>query len=94
MLARAAASAAAGVTPPSSPRALPIGIDEARLEPVHLDFDAEPHLLCFADGESGKTNLLRLLSRGITDQLTPEQARIVLLDYRRTLLGQIPDSHR
>ena len=56
--------------------------------------DAEPHLLCFADGESGKTNLLRLLSRGITDQLTPEQARIVLLDYRRTLLGQIPDSHR
>jgi len=93
VLARGTALAAAGVARPSSPHALPIGVDEARLEPVYLDFDAEPHLLCFADGESGKTNLLRVLSRGITGQLAPEQARIVLVDYRRTLLGQVPASH-
>jgi S-DNA-T family DNA segregation ATPase FtsK/SpoIIIE len=93
LLAKGAAPAAVGVARPTSPHALPIGVDETRLEPVHLDFDAEPHLLCFADGESGKTNLLRVLSRGITGQLAPEQARIVLVDYRRTLLGQVPASH-
>ena len=93
LLARRTALTAAGTLPPSTPHALPIGVDEARLEPVYLNFDAEPHLLCFADGESGKTNLLRVLTRGLTQQLSPEQARIVLIDYRRTLLGQVPDSH-
>jgi len=43
--------------------------------------------------ESGKTNLLRVLARGLTQQLSPERARVVLIDYRRTLLGQVPDSH-
>jgi S-DNA-T family DNA segregation ATPase FtsK/SpoIIIE len=84
---------AAGDQPPS-PLAVPIGVDEARLEPVWLDFADDPHLLCFADGESGKTNLLRVIARGLTDRLAPEQARIVLLDYRRTLLGVVPDTHR
>jgi S-DNA-T family DNA segregation ATPase FtsK/SpoIIIE len=78
---------------PTSPHALPIGVDEARLEPVLLDFAAESHLLCFADGESGKTNLLRILAEGITTRMTPEQARLVVVDYRRTLLGQVPPSH-
>lgn len=77
-----------------SDRAVPIGVDEARLEPVWLDFAEEPHLLCFADGESGKTNLLRVLARGLTDRLPPDRARVVLLDYRRTMLGVVPDSHR
>jgi len=82
--------------PPESGRRgelLPIGVDEVGLEPVHLDFRAEPHLLCFADGESGKTALLRLIARGLTDRLPPERARIVLLDYRRTLLGAISPAH-
>ncbi|GAA5146932.1 type VII secretion protein EccC [Pseudonocardia eucalypti] len=76
-----------------SPHVLPIGVDEARLEPVLLDFDADPHLICLADDESGKTNLLRVLAGGVVRGLDPERARIVLVDYRRTLLGQVPDSH-
>jgi S-DNA-T family DNA segregation ATPase FtsK/SpoIIIE len=72
---------------------LPIGVDETGLEPVYLDFRAEPHLLCFADGESGKTALLRLIARGLADRLPPERARIVLIDYRRTLLGAISPAH-
>ena len=84
---------AAGHRAPS-PGAVPICVDEARLEPVWLDFADDPHLLCFADGESGKTNLMRVIARGLTDRLSPEQARIVLLDYRRTLLGVVPESHR
>ena len=75
------------------PHLVPIGLSEANLAPMHLDFDAEPHFLCFADGESGKTNLLRLVATGIVERFTPAQARIILVDYRRTLLGQITTDH-
>ncbi|GAA3245650.1 type VII secretion protein EccC [Pseudonocardia petroleophila] len=72
---------------------LPIGVDEERLALVQLDVAAEPHLLCFADAESGKTTLLRLLARGIVERFRPAEARIVVVDHRRTLLGAVPDSH-
>jgi len=75
------------------PHLIPIGVNEAGLAPMYLDFEAEPHFLCFADGESGKTNLLRLIATGIVARFTPQQARIILVDYRRTLLGQITSEH-
>lgn len=75
------------------PQLIPIGINEAELAPVYLDFAAEPHFLCFADGESGKTNLLRTIARGIVDRATPDQARIVLVDYRRSMLGFLESEH-
>ncbi|TQM15384.1 type VII secretion protein EccCa [Pseudonocardia kunmingensis] len=73
--------------------ALPLGVDEEHLARVELDAAAEPHLLCFADAESGKTALLRLLAHGVTTRYAPEQARIVLVDHRRTLLGAVPATH-
>ncbi|MDN5857734.1 MAG: type VII secretion protein EccCa [Pseudonocardia sp.] len=72
---------------------LPLGVDEDALAMVQLDTGAEPHLVAFADAESGKTNLLRLLARGIVDRYPPERARIVVVDHRRTLFGEVPDSH-
>ncbi|MGH3868639.1 MAG: type VII secretion protein EccCa [Pseudonocardiaceae bacterium] len=75
------------------PQVIPIGINEAELATVSLDFAAEPHFLCFADGESGKTNLLRTIARGIVDRATPEQARMVIVDYRRTMLGFVESDH-
>lgn len=74
-------------------RLVPIGLNEDALAPVYLDFDAEPHFLCFADGESGKTALLRTVLRGIAERYSPQQARIVLVDYRRTLLGFASTEH-
>ncbi|MEJ3653951.1 type VII secretion protein EccCa [Actinomycetes bacterium KLBMP 9759] len=74
-------------------RGIAIGIDEERMERVEIDFTAEPHLLCFADAESGKTSLLRLLVAGLVAAHPPEDARIVLVDHRRTMLGVVPDSH-
>ncbi|TCK20367.1 type VII secretion protein EccCa [Pseudonocardia endophytica] len=71
---------------------IPIGIDEDRLATVELDPD-EPHLLCFADAESGKTALLRAVAHGICATRTPDRARIVVIDPRRTLLGAVPDTH-
>ncbi|MFF0148345.1 S-DNA-T family DNA segregation ATPase FtsK/SpoIIIE [Amycolatopsis sulphurea] len=66
---------------------VPFGVSEEDLSPVYLDFDAEPHFFAFADGESGKTNLLRQIARGIAERYTAQQGVILLVDYRRTMLG-------
>ena len=71
---------------------VPLGLDE-RFAPVHHDFAARPHLLCFGDAECGKTALLRLMAHGIVARFSPEQARIVVVDPRRTLLDAVPASH-
>jgi len=75
------------------PHLIPIGINEAQLATVSLDFAAEPHFMCFADGECGKTNMLRTIARGIVHRCAPEQARIVMVDYRRTMLGFLESDH-
>ncbi|MGR6317677.1 type VII secretion protein EccCb [Micromonospora soli] len=72
---------------------VPIGLDESALAPVHLDLAGEPHLTVFGDAECGKTNLLRLIARGIAERYTPAQARLVIADYRRGLLGAVEGEH-
>ncbi|MET8854268.1 type VII secretion protein EccCa [Amycolatopsis sp. NPDC004625] len=66
---------------------IPIGVNEEDLQPIYLDFNAEPHFYAFADGESGKTNLLRQIARGISERYTAKEGLILLVDYRRTMLG-------
>ena len=72
---------------------VPIGIDEDELAPAYLDFGTEPHLLVFADGESGKTNLLRTICTQLMARTTPQQAKFIVADYRRTLLGVVEGDH-
>ncbi|AEW96872.1 MULTISPECIES: type VII secretion protein EccC [Streptomycetaceae] len=74
-------------------RGVAIGIDENDLEPVFIDFDTDPLFLVYGESESGKTALLRLLVKQISERWTPEEALIVVGDYRRGLLGAVPDSH-
>ncbi|MEV4124634.1 type VII secretion protein EccCa [Nocardia sp. NPDC049707] len=64
-----------------------IGLGESELEPVILDFDAQPHFMAFADVECGKTTLLRNIVMGLAENSTSEEARVILIDYRRTMLG-------
>jgi S-DNA-T family DNA segregation ATPase FtsK/SpoIIIE len=68
---------------------IPIGVNEDELAPVYLDFDADSHFYALMDGESGKTNLLRTIVTGITERYTSSEALILLIDYRRTMLGYI-----
>ncbi|MGX1806387.1 type VII secretion protein EccCa [Nocardia sp. NPDC055321] len=68
----------------------PLGIDEAELAPVYLDFAAGPHFVAIGDSESGKTTLLRSIVRSICAANTPDQARVIMGDYRRTMLGTVP----
>ena len=72
---------------------VPFGIDEDELAPVYLDFAAEPHLLVFAEGESGKTTLLRTICTEILARNTPAQAKLIIGDYRRTMLGVVETDH-
>jgi len=68
---------------------LPIGLAEQDLGPVLLDVNADPHFLLFGESECGKTAFLRMLTHRITEAYTPEQARIVIVDYRRGLLDVV-----
>ncbi len=80
-------------TPVGTGLELPLGIAEADLRPVTVDFGTEPHLVAYGDSECGKSSLLRSVAESITRRFTPEQARIVLIDYRRSLLGTITTEH-
>lgn len=73
---------------------LPLGIDQDALEPVWHDFSRTPHLIVVGDTESGKTNMLRSITEGITTRYTPSEAKIIAVDYRRTLVDTIPEEYR
>ncbi|MBT8227407.1 MAG: type VII secretion protein EccCa [Dactylosporangium sp.] len=72
---------------------IPIGIAEHDLGPVFLDVDAEPHCLLLGDLECGKSSFLRGVARAITERYSPAEARVLLVDYRRSLLGAVPPEH-
>ncbi|GAB3245718.1 type VII secretion protein EccCa [Nocardioides dilutus] len=70
-----------------------VGIDEKDLAPVMLDPAHEPHLLVLGDSGSGKSGILRTLAQEIMRTRTPAQAQILLVDYRRALLGEVPEDY-
>ncbi|WKX72917.1 type VII secretion protein EccCa [Streptomyces sp. XD-27] len=74
-------------------RGVAIGIDEMNLKPVFVDFDTDPLFAVYGETESGKTALLRLLIKQLTERYTPEEALFVVGDYRRSLLECVPEPH-
>ena len=84
---------AAELPAPTGPR-IPFGIDENALATVSADFGADPHFLIIGDTECGKSNLLRLFVGGLTTTFTPKDARILFIDYRRSLLDASDIPHR
>jgi DNA segregation ATPase FtsK/SpoIIIE, S-DNA-T family len=71
-----------------------LGWDEKRLQPVWHDFAHTPHLLVFGDGETGKTNALRLLAASIVSRYSPAEVRILLGDPGRALHDLVPPAYR
>ncbi len=72
---------------------IPIGIDEDELAPAYINFADQPHFLIFGDGEGGKTTLLRNIVEGIMASNSPDHAKIIVGDYRRTMLGVVEGPH-
>jgi len=79
--------------PDEADRRLLLGVHERDLGPVGLDVDAEPHLLLLGDGRSGKSSALRAYAHEVMRTRTPAQAQLVVVDYRRSLLGEVPEDH-
>ena len=80
--------------PPHAAPGVPIGIAEADLGPVLLDLaGGDPHFLVFGDTGSGKTSFLRTFIDGIAATSSAWETRIVLFDYRRSLLGAVPEDY-
>jgi DNA segregation ATPase FtsK/SpoIIIE, S-DNA-T family len=73
---------------------LPVGISEADLRQVDVDFASDPHFLLFGDAECGKSSFLRALATSIMHRFTPEEARIILVDFRRSLVDLPESEHR
>lgn len=72
---------------------IPFAIDELELKPVMFDPKAEPHMVLYGAPECGKSTVVRTLLQGIATRYTPDEARILLLDYRRSHLGLLPEDH-
>ncbi|WP_269858425.1 type VII secretion protein EccCa [Streptomyces sp. RPT161] len=77
------------------PRRVPIGVDQTALAPVLLDlFDRDQHLLVLGDDECGKTNLLRLIARGLLERYSDEELVFAVMDPRRGLREVVPEPYR
>ncbi|MDQ4215254.1 type VII secretion protein EccCa [Microbacterium sp. ASV81] len=87
---RALAARNAGGT---EPREILLGIDEANLAPFSIDPVAEPLLYLYGDADSGKSSMLRGVVHEITRLYGPNEAKIFVVDYRRALLGEIPQDY-
>ena len=72
---------------------LPFGLSEADLGPAYLDIADHPHAIAVGAPRSGRSNFLRVLCRSITSLYRPEEAQILVLDPRRTLLGVVQGPH-
>ncbi|MET9886709.1 type VII secretion protein EccCa [Streptomyces sp. NPDC006430] len=85
---------AAELPAPEGDLRIAIGLDEERLAPVWHDFAENPHLIVVGDNESGKTAMLRLVAKAITDRYTPAEAKVLVVDYRRGLIEAVPEEYR
>lgn len=72
-------------------KAVLLGVDEARLEPVEFDLGEHNHLYVLGDTEKGKSNVLRLIARDVMRAKEPQEAQFFLVDFRRSLLQEVPD---
>lgn len=70
-----------------------LGLGEDDMRAVAVDFASHPHLLILGATECGKTAALRTLCREIVRTTRSDAARIVVVDFRRTLLGVVESDH-
>ncbi|MFG1792719.1 type VII secretion protein EccCa [Nocardia sp. NPDC049149] len=70
---------------------VPFGMRESDLGAAAIDFGVSPHFVVLGTSGCGKSTVLAAMLESIGTQFTPEQARVLLVDYRRTHLDVVPD---
>jgi S-DNA-T family DNA segregation ATPase FtsK/SpoIIIE len=81
--------------PDQDPKAgVPVGIAEHDLRPVYVNLtENDPHFLVYGDSGSGKSEFLRTWMTGLMARRSAFEVRFVVVDYRRSLLGVVPDDY-
>ncbi|WP_258566245.1 type VII secretion protein EccCa [Streptomyces parvulus] len=75
-------------------REVPIALRESDLNPVGLDLTSNAaHFVLFGDSGSGKTSFLRAWIRGLAARHTARELRFMIVDYRHSLLGVVPEEY-
>ncbi|MBF6351341.1 type VII secretion protein EccCa [Nocardia flavorosea] len=69
---------------------VPFGVRESDLAPAVMDFGLSPHLVVLGSSGCGKSTLVSALLESITLRFTPEEARVLLVDYRRRHMDIVP----
>ncbi|WP_327146950.1 type VII secretion protein EccCa [Nocardia sp. NBC_01327] len=70
---------------------LPFGLRESDLSPAAVDFAVSTHLVVLGSSGCGKSTVLAAFLESIRRQFTPEQARVLLIDYRRQHMDALPE---
>jgi len=70
-----------------------LGLEGHRLRPVAVDFEQHSHLLIIGESECGKSATLRTLCREIVRTNTATDAQLLIVDFRRSLLGVVESEH-
>ncbi|WP_280241694.1 type VII secretion protein EccCa [Nocardia abscessus] len=79
--------------PTTSARRLmvPFGVRESDLGPAAIDFGVSTHMIVLGSSGCGKSTVLAALLESIRQQFDRDQARVLLVDYRRQHMDAIPD---
>jgi DNA segregation ATPase FtsK/SpoIIIE, S-DNA-T family len=73
---------------------VPVGLGENDLAPVYVDLsETDPHFLVYGDPGSGKSEFLRTWMTQLAARHSDREIRFVVVDYRRSLLGVLPDGY-
>lgn len=70
-----------------------IGLGERELQPIALDFTEQASLVVLGESGCGKTATLRLLCNEVVRTHDPASAQLIVVDFRRTLLGVVESEH-
>ncbi|WP_234313901.1 type VII secretion protein EccCa [Streptomyces sp. NBRC 109706] len=74
---------------PAAAGGVVVALEGNRLEPVVFTPGEEAGLIAIGDSESGKTSLLRAVGRQVIARYTPEQAKLIVLDHRMSMLREL-----
>lgn len=70
---------------------VPFGVRESDLGAAAVDFGVSPHFIVLGASGCGKSTVLSSLLESIAARFTPDQARVLLVDYRRQHLDVLPE---
>ncbi|MGJ9414325.1 type VII secretion protein EccCa [Aeromicrobium sp. CF4.19] len=71
-----------------------VGLSELNLGAAEIDlWGGDPHLQVYGDGETGKSNLLKLIIHNLVTSRSSDEIGIAVVDYRRSLLDVVPKDY-